>query len=99
MSYCDRINCGYYYKGEDDDFPCCHYPEDDLSPAPCEYDDETETEDDDDYEETEPIEFMSLETGECFTQTEMIADCKANHPDIDPYDGRSIWNYYKELED
>lgn len=49
--------------------------------------------------ETEPIEFMSLETGECFTKTEMIADCKANHPDIDPYDGRSIWNYYKELED
>jgi hypothetical protein len=45
MSYCDRINCGYYYKGEDDDFACCHYPEDDLSPAPCEYDDETETED------------------------------------------------------
>lgn len=50
MSYCDIINCGYYYKGEDDDFPCCHYPEDDLSPAPCEYDDETETEDYDDEE-------------------------------------------------
>lgn len=107
MSYCDRINCGYYYKGEDDDFACCHYPEYDLSPAPCEYDDETETEDDDDYEdemETEQyddddIRFISIETGECFTQKEMIADCKANHPNIDPYDGRSIWNYYKELED
>ena len=94
MSYCDKSNCGYYYKGEDDDFPCCHYPEDDLSPAPCEYDDETETEhyDDDD------IKFISLETGECFTEEEMLADCKANHPNIDPYDGRSIWNYYKELE-
>lgn len=38
MSYCDRINCGYYYKGEDDDFLCCHCP-DDLTPAPCEEDD------------------------------------------------------------
>ena len=45
MSYCDKSNCGYYYKGEDDDFACCHYPEDDMSPAPCEWDDETETED------------------------------------------------------
>jgi hypothetical protein len=53
MSYCDRINCGYYYKGEDDDFSCCHYPEDDLNPAPCEYDDETETED---YEEDNTME-------------------------------------------
>ena len=97
MSYCDRINCGYYYKGEDDDFPCCHYPEDDLSPAPCEYDDDDYEEEDE--METEPIEFISPETGECFTQKEMIADCKANHPNIDPYDGRSIWNYYKELED
>ncbi len=94
MSYCDKSNCGYYYKGEDDDFPCCHYPEDDLSPAPCEYDDETEIKYDDDCD----IEFISLETGECFTEAGMIADCKANHPDIDPYDGRSIWNYYKELE-
>lgn len=48
MSYCDRINCGYYYKGEDDDFPCCHYPEDDLSPAPCEYDDDDYEEEDED---------------------------------------------------
>lgn len=96
MSYCDDINCGYYYKGEDDDFPCCHYPEDDLSPAPCEYDDETETEQ---YDDDDDIRFISIETGECFTQKEMIADCKANHPNIDPYDGRSIWNYYKELED
>ncbi len=39
MSLCDRINCGYYYKGEDDDYPTCHCP-DDLHPAPCEEDDE-----------------------------------------------------------
>ena len=37
MSYCDDINCGYYYKGEDDDYPCCHCPDDGF-PAPCEYD-------------------------------------------------------------
>ena len=44
MSYCDQINCGYYYKSEDDDFPCCHCP-DDGTPAPCEDED-----DDCDYE-------------------------------------------------
>lgn len=25
MGYCDSINCGYYWKGEDEDFPTCHY--------------------------------------------------------------------------
>ena len=50
MSYCDRINCGYYYKGEDDDFPCCHCP-DDLHPAPCEEDEEG---DDDPFHENDP---------------------------------------------
>jgi hypothetical protein len=49
--------------------------------------------------ETETPKYISLETGECFTEEEMIADCKANHPDIDPYDGRSIWNYYDDIED
>ena len=44
MSYCDKSNCGYYYKGDDDDFACCHCPDDMI--APCEYDDEMETEDD-----------------------------------------------------
>lgn len=38
MSECERINCGYYYRGEDDDYPCCHCPDDGF-PAPCEYDD------------------------------------------------------------
>ena len=38
MNYCDEINCGYYYKTEEDDFPCCHFPDDDY-PAPCEVDD------------------------------------------------------------
>ena len=40
MNFCDRINFGYYYKGEDDDFPCCHYPDNDPYPAPCESVDE-----------------------------------------------------------
>ena len=35
--------CGYYYKGEWDDFPCCHFdgPE---GWAPCEYTEEEEEE-------------------------------------------------------
>lgn len=33
MSYCDKINCGYYYKTEEEDFPRCHY--DYPWPAPC----------------------------------------------------------------
>ena len=37
MSYCDDINCGYYYKGEEDDYLCCHCEDGDI--APCEYDD------------------------------------------------------------
>lgn len=39
MSYCDKINCGYYYKTEEDDFPCCHFDGPDGW-APCECDDE-----------------------------------------------------------
>lgn len=50
MSYCDQINCGYYYKSKNDDFPCCHCP-DDLHPAPCEDEDDFyEPEDSCDYE-------------------------------------------------
>ena len=39
MSYCDKINCGYYYKAEEDDFPCCHF-DGPNGWAPCECDDE-----------------------------------------------------------
>lgn len=60
MCLCDRINCGYYYKGEDDDYPTCHCP-DDLSPAPCEddepmnYGDEGDEDDDPDpFNENDP---------------------------------------------
>jgi hypothetical protein len=37
MSKCDAMNCGYYYKGEDDFYPCCHCDEP-KGYAPCEYD-------------------------------------------------------------
>ena len=39
MGYCDKINCPYYYRSEYDDFPCCHFPDDEIIPAPCEEDD------------------------------------------------------------
>ena len=42
MSKCDEMNCGYWYKGEDDDFPCCHF---EGWVAPCEYEDYEENED------------------------------------------------------
>ena len=41
------MNCGYWWKEEDEDYPRCHYP-DDGTPAPCEYDDDYEPEDIDD---------------------------------------------------
>ena len=41
MSECEKMNCGYYYKTEDDDFPCCHF---EGWPAPCEYGYEDECE-------------------------------------------------------
>lgn len=44
MSECERTNCGYYYKGEDDDYPCCHCEDDDV--ASCEYDEPADIDDD-----------------------------------------------------
>lgn len=37
---CAVMNCGYYYKTEEDKYPRCHYPDDDVFCAPCEYEDE-----------------------------------------------------------
>lgn len=34
MSYCNDINCGYYWQEEGEDFPSCHC--EDGWPAPCE---------------------------------------------------------------
>lgn len=44
MSKCERMNCGYYYKGEDDDYPCCHCEDGDI--VPCEYDEPADIDDD-----------------------------------------------------
>lgn len=37
MSECERSNCGYFWKDEDDDYPRCHF--DGIGKAPCEEDD------------------------------------------------------------
>jgi hypothetical protein len=42
------MNCGYYWQDEDEDYPCCHCPDDGF-PAPCEYDDEDEEDYEDEY--------------------------------------------------
>lgn len=41
MSYCEQINCGYYWKEDGEDFPCCHF---EGWKAPCEYEDDYEEE-------------------------------------------------------
>ena len=43
MGYCETINCGYWYKDEDEneDFASCHY-EDDDGCAPCDEEEEEE---------------------------------------------------------
>lgn len=41
MSRCE--NCGYHWKGEDDEFPCCHF-EGPVGWAPCEQDEYEEDE-------------------------------------------------------
>lgn len=38
-SECERRNCSYLWKNENDAYPCCHY-NDPIFPAPCEEDDE-----------------------------------------------------------
>lgn len=35
MSYCEEINCGYYWKEEWEDFPSCHFNDFGFL-APCE---------------------------------------------------------------
>ncbi len=47
MSECEKMNCGYFWKEEGEDYPRCHYP-DDGTLAPCEYEDEDDYEDYDD---------------------------------------------------
>ena len=37
MSECERSNCGYFWKDEDEDYPRYHF--DGFGKAPCEEDD------------------------------------------------------------
>lgn len=48
MSECEKRNCSYYWRDEDEAYPYCHY-NDPRFPAPCEEDDEDW--DDDSYAE------------------------------------------------
>lgn len=41
--------CGYYYKAEEDEYPCCHF-EGPEGWAPCEQEEDEETEDIDEEE-------------------------------------------------
>lgn len=47
MNICERMNCGYWWKEEDEDYPSCHFPSDEIFPAPCEEDDWDSEEPDD----------------------------------------------------
>lgn len=47
MGPCEERNCGYYWKDENEDYPCCHW-KDDGFPAPCEEDDSWEEADEPD---------------------------------------------------
>lgn len=46
MGTCERINCGYYWKEEWEDFPSCKFHG--FGPAPCEVDDEYGEDEEDD---------------------------------------------------
>lgn len=35
-------DCGYYWKEPGDEYHRCHYPDNDLWPAPCEQEDDQE---------------------------------------------------------
>lgn len=77
MSECERRNCGYFWKEENDAYPCCHY-NDPMFPAPCEEDDEYYEDWDDDLDEEEEYEYSDsdddLEMG------------------FDPYEGGYTWD-------
>ena len=43
MNKCEKMNCGYWFKGDNDLFPCCHCDEPEGY-APCEYENDYEEE-------------------------------------------------------
>lgn len=42
MAKCADSNCGYFWQDPDENYPRCHYPDNDPFPAPCEYEEEEE---------------------------------------------------------
>ena len=58
MSECEKRNCSYYWRDEDEAYPCCHY-NDPRFPAPCEEDDE-DWEDDSYVEEYESDDDLEM---------------------------------------
>ena len=75
-SECERRNCGYFWKEENDAYPCCHY-NDQIFPAPCEEDDEYYEDWDDDPDEEE------YEYSDSDDDLEM---------GFDPYEGGYTWD-------
>lgn len=61
-SECERRNCGYFWKEENEAYPRCHY-NDPMFPAPCEEDDNDYDEDWDDDFDTEEEYVDDLEMG------------------------------------
>ena len=61
INECERINCGYYYCGDNELHPSCHCPDD--VPAPCE--DEYEREDEDRYDECGYDPYAGCYTDDC----------------------------------
>ena len=58
MSECKKRNCSYYWRDEDEAYPCCHY-DDPRFPAPCEEVDE-DWEDDSYVEEYESDDNLEM---------------------------------------
>ena len=55
MSECERRNCGYFWKDEDEVYARCHY-DDPMFPAPCDQDNDYEPDDIDDDMGYDPYE-------------------------------------------
>lgn len=75
-SECEKRGCGYYWKEENEAYPCCHY-NDPMFPAPCEEDDEYYEDWDDDPDEEE------YEYSDSDDDLEM---------GFDPYEGGYTWD-------
>ena len=76
-SECERRNCSYFWKEENDAYPCCHY-NDPMFPAPCEEDDEYYEDWDDDFDAEAEYEYSR-----CMDDLEV---------GFDPYEGGYTWD-------